>query len=181
MAINKVEALLKKVTRALDRAGVEYAVVGGNAVAAWVATVDEAAIRSTKDVDILVKRSSLGRIQEALRKLGFDFVEVLGVSMFVDRKDPSPKRGVHLIFANERIRPEYAHPAPDPKSAVRARRGFMVIDLPNLVKMKLQSYRLADRVHLIDLRSLDLLSASLIRRLPADLRKRLRQLETETN
>jgi predicted RNase H-like nuclease (RuvC/YqgF family) len=42
MAMERVERRLKQVTSALDEAAIPYAVVGGNAVAAWIATVDPA-------------------------------------------------------------------------------------------------------------------------------------------
>ena len=47
MAAEKVKERLRRATRALDAAGVPYAVVGGNAVAEWVARVDEDAVRNT--------------------------------------------------------------------------------------------------------------------------------------
>jgi hypothetical protein len=56
MAAEKVKERLRRATRALDVAGVPYAVVGGNAVAEWVARVDEDAVRNTRDVDILIRR-----------------------------------------------------------------------------------------------------------------------------
>lgn len=56
MAVDRVEHRLHRVTAALDAAGVPYAVIGGNAVAAWVGRVDLAATRATKDVDLLVCR-----------------------------------------------------------------------------------------------------------------------------
>ena len=43
----------------LEEAGVPYAVIGGNAVAAWVSRVDKAAVRNTQDVDILLRREEL--------------------------------------------------------------------------------------------------------------------------
>src|SRR6202051_4400363 len=58
-AVGKVRERLLRATAALNQAGVPYAVVGGNAVASWVATVDEGAIRNTRDVDLLVRRSDL--------------------------------------------------------------------------------------------------------------------------
>ena len=54
-AVEKVRDRLLRATRALDSAGVPYAVVDGNAVAAWVADVDPAAVRSTQEVDILLR------------------------------------------------------------------------------------------------------------------------------
>src|SRR5207247_11371196 len=90
MAVSRVERLLRKVAKALDRAKIPYAVVGGNAIAAWVATVDADAVRATKDVDVLVRRADLAAITEALRPVGLIPAEVLGVVMFLDRRRPSP-------------------------------------------------------------------------------------------
>jgi hypothetical protein len=58
-AAAKVRERLLRVTGVLNRAGIPYAVVGGNAVASWVATVDEGAVRNTRDIDLLVLRTDL--------------------------------------------------------------------------------------------------------------------------
>lgn len=55
-AVEKVRERLLRATDALDRAGVPYAVVGGNAVAAWIARADDGGIRNTPDVDVLLRR-----------------------------------------------------------------------------------------------------------------------------
>ncbi|MBY0308915.1 MAG: nucleotidyltransferase family protein [Phycisphaerales bacterium] len=60
-----------QVASALNAAGVRYAVVGGNAVAAWVATVDAGAVRNTQDVDVLIDRAEFGRVRAALEAAGF--------------------------------------------------------------------------------------------------------------
>lgn len=177
MAVEHVERLLRSATEALNAAGVEYAVIGGNAVAAWIATVDTGAVRATKDVDLLVRRSDLQRLTEVFAPVGMIPIEVLGVHMFVDEGKPNPKTGVHLVLAGERVRPEYAHPAPDPSRAVSAQAGYRVLALPELVTMKLQAFRLIDRVHLLDLREAGLLTDELLAAVPADLRKRLDALE----
>ncbi|MGE0491934.1 MAG: hypothetical protein AB7S38_22165 [Vulcanimicrobiota bacterium] len=44
-AVEKVRQRLRRASQALDDAQVHYAVVGGNAVAAWVASIDEGAVR----------------------------------------------------------------------------------------------------------------------------------------
>src|SRR5437867_2835358 len=84
-AVAKVRERLLRATAALNEAGVPYAVVGGNAVASWVATVDEGAVRNTRDVDILVRRSDLAAITETLERAGFVHDELLDVVMFRDR------------------------------------------------------------------------------------------------
>jgi hypothetical protein len=58
-AVEKVRQQLQRAVKALEAAGVPYAVAGGNAVAAWVSRVDEAAVRNTQDVEILLRRADL--------------------------------------------------------------------------------------------------------------------------
>ena len=53
-------------------------------------------------------------------------------------------------LAGEKVRPEYLAPAPD-VSESEAVQTFRVLNLDALVRMKLTSYRLKDRVHLLDL------------------------------
>lgn len=53
-AVEKVNERLRRTVRILEEAQVRYAVVGGHAVRAWVAQVEEAALRTTRDVDILI-------------------------------------------------------------------------------------------------------------------------------
>src|SRR6266478_4038899 len=83
-AVAKVRERLLRATAALNQAGVPYAVVGGNAVASWVATVDEGAVRNTRDVDLLVRRNDLPAITAALEQAGFVGGVLLDVVMFRD-------------------------------------------------------------------------------------------------
>ena len=89
-----------------------FALVGGQAVALWVATRDPAAVRTTKDVDILLRREDLPQARAAALSAGMDYFEVLGVGMFLDRDDPNPRHAVHLVWSGERVRPEYECPRP---------------------------------------------------------------------
>jgi hypothetical protein len=83
-AVEKVRERLRRACQALDRAGVPYAVAGGNAVAAWVSRVDEAAVRNTQDVDILIRRSDLEAATQALATAGFVYRHVASVDLFLD-------------------------------------------------------------------------------------------------
>jgi hypothetical protein len=176
MAVNRVQELLERVTRTLDAAGLDYAVIGGNAVAAWISTIDPDAVRATKDVDLLVRRQDLDRIAEALESVGLVAAEVLGIPMFVDAHDPSPRTGVHLLFANEPVRPDDAARAPDVERAGPGVLGFRVIALIELVKMKLLAFRLRDQTHLVDMLSIGLIDASLKESLPIELQSRFQQV-----
>ena len=57
--IDKVRDRLVRATAALETARVLDAESGGNAVATWVGKVDEAAVRFTRDVDILVRNAPI--------------------------------------------------------------------------------------------------------------------------
>jgi len=52
-AVKDVRERACRAADALRRAGVPCMVIGGQAVAAWVARVDREAVRNTKDVDLL--------------------------------------------------------------------------------------------------------------------------------
>ena len=179
MAVDRVEQLLHKLTQALNDAGIDYAIIGGNAVAAWVARVDEAAVRSTKDVDVLIRRADLTRVTEALKPVDLNPHEVMGVHMFLEKKNPNPKTGVHVVFASERVRPNYAHAAPDPGECADDREAFRLIDLRHLVEMKLQAYRFIDRAHIQDLMSVGLIDEAIRHALPPDLRERPQAIADE--
>src|ERR1700751_6012097 len=112
MALDEVTGRLQRITQALEAMSVPYALVGGQAVALWVATKDPAAVRTTKDVDILLRRADLGRARAAALTANLDYFELMGVGMFLERDDPNPRHAVHLIWADEKVRPEYALPSP---------------------------------------------------------------------
>lgn len=65
-AVERVRERLLRATGAMEAAGVPYAVAGGNAVAAWVATIDPAAVRNTQDVDVLLRRDDMDAAATAL-------------------------------------------------------------------------------------------------------------------
>ena len=99
MAMELVERRLRKVTAALDAASIRYAVIGGNAVALWIAKADPSATRTTKDVDLLVERSDLDRISQVMHELGFEKQELRRFVWFVDPEAPSRRSGIHLVWA----------------------------------------------------------------------------------
>lgn len=175
-AVNRVDQLLKTVSAALDAAGIPYAVIGGNAVAVWVAKCDVGAVRATKDVDILLRREDLDRTEDALSGAGFIRGEVQGIPIFMEAKNPLPSLGVHVILASEKVRESSRYPAPDVTGAERASGGFLVLNLPDLVRMKLVANRRHDQVHLEDLLRIGLIDAKLAAGLPEDLLERLRHV-----
>lgn len=174
-AVAKVRERLLRATAALNQAGIPYAVVGGNAVASWVATVDEGAVRNTRDVDILVRREDLPAVRTALENAGFVGDELLDVVMFRDGPAGKPSEAVHLLFAGEKTRPDHLLPAPAIET-VDDPANFRVISLESLVTMKLMSNRDKDRMHLRDLTGVGLIDASWLPRLPPELAARLQHI-----
>jgi len=177
MAVERVQQRLRKVTAALDAAGVKYAVVGGNAVASWVGRVDQGATRATKDVDLLVRRADTPKVSAAITSLGFAREDLRDLVLFIDPDEPSKKSGVHLVWAGEKIRPSYSVLSPTVDEAVRDPEGFLVLNLPALVRMKLTSFRDIDRVHIGDMLSVGLIDAACRDSLPVELRTKLEQVE----
>jgi len=179
-AVESIRLRLERACAALDAAGVPHAVVGGNAVAVWVGLVDRGAIRNTRDVDILLRRNDLERATAALVAAGFIATRSFGVTMFLDGPDAKPSESIHIVFAGERVQDNYTDPAPDVTEAERPT-TFSVLALEPLVRMKLTSYRLKDRVHVQDLIGVGLIDRDWLTRLPVELAERLRELLDNPN
>ncbi|MEZ6096934.1 MAG: hypothetical protein R3C03_22385 [Pirellulaceae bacterium] len=174
-AVQKVKERLSRVTSALNDAQIPYAIVGGNAVQLWVAQVDESAVRNTRDVDIVLNRSDLDSAKLALEPLGFVYQEVAGVPMFLDGADGSPRDAVHVVFAGEKVRAEHLEVAPNVEQ-FELIKSVRTLTFPELIRMKLTSYRLKDRVHLQDMISLGLVDESWLDRFSSELSLRLKEL-----
>lgn len=174
-AVEKVRERLLRATAALDQAGVPYAVVGGNAVASWVSRVDESAVRNTQDVDLLIRRADLDAARAALEKVGFVHRHAAGIDMFLDGPKAKARDAVHVVFAGEKVRPEYLLPTPEVSESEFAV-SYRVLSLEALVRMKLTSFRDKDRTHLRDFLDVNMIDASWGVRFPPELAARLQQL-----
>ena len=49
----------------------------------------------------------------ALEAVGFAYYELLDVDMFIDGPKGRPSEAVHLLYAGEKIKPEYEHGSPE--------------------------------------------------------------------
>ena len=112
-AVEKVRERLLRVTRILRDANVLYAVAGGNAVAVWVTRTDEAAVRNTPNVDVLIRRVDLPAATAAMENAGFIYRHVSGVDLFLNGPNAKARDAVHLVFAGERVKPDEILPTPD--------------------------------------------------------------------
>jgi hypothetical protein len=180
MAAEKVKERLRRATRALDAAGVSYVVVGGNAVAEWVARVDEDAVRNTRDVDILIRRPDFAAAKACLETVGFIYYQLLDIDTFIDGPQGKPSGGIHLLYAGEKVRRDDDHNLPEIDESERAVE-FQVVKLDALLRMNLLSYQLKDRVHIRDMIGVGLIDATWPARFPPPLGDRLQQLLDDPN
>ena len=174
-ASEEVERRARRFAAILDAAGVPYALIGGNAVGAWVGSIDKEAIRTTKDVDVLLRRADLPLARQALEPAGFLFAETMDVPMFLDGPTGSAKSAVHIIYAGEKVRPDDLAPSVDVTDSERGPE-FQVLTVEALVRMKLISNRDKDRMHLRDLLGVGLFDASWPARFPPELAARLQHV-----
>ena len=85
-----------------------------------------------------------------------------------------------MVWAGEKVRPDYAMPAPPIDQRQTLSPGIHVISLAGLVQMKLTSNRDQDRVHLRDMVDVGLVGRGVLGDLPSELAARLEFLLSET-
>ena len=180
IAVEKVRDRLKRATATLEAAGIPYAVVGGNAVAAWVAKIDSAAVRNTQNVDILIRREDFDAAKAAMEAAGFIYRHVKSIDMFLDGRGAKARDAVRILFAGEKVRADSLAASAEIEEIERAKTEhageFSVVTLEALVRMKLTSYRDKDRTHLRDMIDVGLLDATWPAKYPGELGKRLQAL-----
>lgn len=174
-AVQKVQERLERTATTLEQAGIPYAIIGGNAVRAWVAQADEAAVRTTRDVDILLRRSDFPAAIAAMEKAGFVYRHVKSIDMFLDGPDAKARDAVHVLFAGEKVRSDDPVAAPDVTETEEIDR-HRTLKLEFLIRMKLTAFRDKDRMHLRDMIDVELIDQSWTSRLPPELAARLQEL-----
>jgi len=179
-AVQKVQERLERTAATLEQAGIPYAIIGGNAVRAWVAQADEAAVRTTRDVDILLRRSDWPAAVAAMERAGFVCRHSRGIDMFLDGPGAKARDAVHVLFAGEKVRADDALPTPDVSEAEDIQR-HRILRLDALVRMKLTAFRDKDRMHLRDMIDVELVDESWCGRLPPELAARLKELIDQPN
>ncbi len=107
--------------------------------------------------------------------MGFSHDSLREGSRFIDGPDGSPRDAVHLLFAGEKVRDTYPVPSADVTEAVAAEE-YQVLALAALVRMKLNSFRRKDQVHLLDLLDVGLIDSSWLPTLVPEHATRLQQL-----
>jgi hypothetical protein len=94
-------------------------------------------------------------------------------NVFLERANPNPRRGVHLIWAGEKVRPDNETPAATIDQRELLAPELWVVTLAGLVRMKLEANRDQDRVHLRDMINVGLIGRGIMADLPPSLANRL--------
>jgi hypothetical protein len=132
---------MKRVTAALDGAGIRYAVIGGNAVAAVGRPRRSQRHPCDQGSRPAGPQVRPGCDQRDPGELGFQREDVRRLVHFLDPQEPSRRSGVRLVWADELVRPSYVCPAPAVEEGSVIPEGFWVLALSARVRMKLTSFR----------------------------------------
>jgi hypothetical protein len=168
--------IAKRLATSLDEKQIPYRLIAGLAVFFHVDARDPLKSRLTRDVEVAVSRSDVKRIAAAAAKFGFRYRHTAGVDMLVDAEKPTARSAVHFVFTGEKVRSDYIEPVPDFSSPVRTADGLLLAPVADLVRMKLTSFRLRDRVHIQDLDSVGLITAEIEAGLSEVLLQRLKEV-----
>jgi hypothetical protein len=174
--VEQLFQVMKRFTDALSQAGIEYRIIGGMAVFLHVRDRQAMAARLTNDVDAAVKRTDLQAIIRAVEPFGFKHRHAAGIDMLVDASKPTARSVIHLVFVGEKVRKEYFEPVPDFSPPVKTVEGALIAPVADLVRMKLTSFRLKDRVHIQDMDGVGLITREIEAQLPELLRQRLAEV-----
>jgi hypothetical protein len=146
--------LVRKAAAMLTAEDIPYEVVGGMAVAAHLDRADRDEVMLTRDVDIMIHRSDLERVQAAAARHG---LPTRVHFICDDTYPPAAGERINLYGCEVAVAPAV-----------------------DLVRMKLSSYKDDDRVHVRALDAVGLITPDVERTLPAALQSRLQHIrETE--
>ncbi|HKQ71810.1 MAG TPA: DUF6036 family nucleotidyltransferase [Polyangiaceae bacterium] len=142
---------LMAVTQALDRQSVDYALVGGLAVAVW------GAARATKDIDLLVRPEEVERAKASIRACGYTLEAVPmtfsdGMRLHrVNKVDGSDLSTVDFILVDHNLEPVWLSRRVQPVEGGEVR----VVGRDALIAMKLAAGRPQDQADVIRLTEQD--------------------------
>lgn len=166
---------LDQIIKVMTQANVAFEVIGGMAVNAHLYASEQASRAFvTRDIDLLVERNDLPAIVQVAEAAGYTARRIMGGHMLI-KPGQQPAEAVHLVFSGERSRSDnlLPHPAVRPEQKQLFGVVVPVAALSDLVRMKLNSHRAKDLVHLQILDSCGLISPQLEQELPAVLFERL--------
>ncbi len=143
-----LEDLEKNVTE-LKETRIPYEVIGGVAVNAHIFARHRSRTFVTRDINLMIRREDLTGVVDAGRAAGYEGRRIIGGYMLI-RPGQEPAEAVHLVFSGERSKSTQPTPHPMVRPDLKSLFGLAVpvAPLPDLLQMKLNSFRPKDLVHL---------------------------------
>ena len=130
----------------------------------------------------MIERADLPRVIAIAESQGFRFRHSAGVDMLLYGESTSARNAIHLLFAHEKVKASQLeeHPAIRPTRTGLHGQDFLVIPVLDLVRMKLNSFRDKDCVHIRGMEAAGLITAEIESALSQEQRVRLAHIrETE--
>lgn len=126
----------------------------------------------------MTERWHLAETKAVAAEAGFRCTDTGGNCKLIDGTLPSPVNSLNLVFSGEQIFPGQMTPHPPLRPTRQCVRGVdvMVIALEDLIRTKLITNRLEDKVHIQDLDNAGLITPELERLLTPELAERLRYI-----
>jgi len=166
---------MRRITSALNSAGIQYRVVGGIGIFLQISPASPEKARMTDDIDLAVHRADLERIRKVAERVGFHYRHAAGVDMLVDEAESRPRSEIHFVFALEKVRAGDLEPIPF-SDGNQTEDGILIASVPDLLRMKLTSFRLKDKVHIQDMDGAGLITPEIEQSLTKALRERLQEV-----
>ncbi len=175
-AIRAVQQRFKTIVSALRGANIPFAVIGNQATSLWIATVDELATRTARDTELLLDREDCERACCAAKSVGLSVLQDSAKLRLGVEGDPQRRNLVTVFWATEKAFETDVIVAPRVNEAIVLNCGRPVLPLEMHIAAQLSWYRLDDRVDILDMMRVDLISEDLPQVLPHPLDARLRQI-----
>jgi hypothetical protein len=174
----RLVGILHKITGPLMADGVAHELIGGLAVLVHVEAADPEHSVLTRDVDLMIRRADLARVQEIAARHGFRFRHSAGLDRLLYGEGDRARNAVHLLFSGEKVRANQAAPNPEIRPERKSVLGedVFVIPVADLARMKLSAFRDKDRVHIRSMDAAGLITPRIEEALGPELRARLQHV-----
>jgi hypothetical protein len=160
---DKVHRALRRLIQRLENAGIDYCIVGGLALNA------HGYERVTKDIDVLMSRSSFQRFREELGHSQYQLVpgrrrrfaekrSAVTIDVLVSGLFPGDGKPKPLAF-------------PNPRSVSVRKQGQRIVELKTLIELKLAARRWKDFADVVELIRANRLDESLTKKLHSYVRR----------
>jgi len=171
--------LAQRLCGAFNNAGINYRTVGGMAVYVHVDMLDPLAARLTPGADFAIERSEVSRVVEAVLPLGLQHRHAKGLDVLAGPVAGAIRTVSHLVFVREKVRPGYLEPVPDFSEPTVTEERLVLAPVLDLIRMQLTSNRIIDKVHIIEMDGVGLITPEIEDSLSEPLRRRLQQVREE--